>query len=144
MIMNFGKWIFVSFVLFAIFIGVLVTICVRQDVSLVSGNYYQEELMHQAKIDQQANTKTLTVVPEITLTGNEVDVYFPLFSRMEKGELRLLRPSDQRLDQNFQLKTSADSLQRFTLSVSDRGLYRASMRWTMGGKDYYIEKLLVK
>jgi hypothetical protein len=40
--MNWGKWIIVSFVLFAGFIGTLVTVCVRQDISLVSKDYYKE------------------------------------------------------------------------------------------------------
>ena len=53
--MNWGKWIIVSFVLFAAFIGILVVICVRQDISLVSKNYYQEELAYQQQIDRMNN-----------------------------------------------------------------------------------------
>lgn len=142
--MNFGKWIFVSFVLFAAFIGVLVTVCVREDVSLVSKNYYQDELMHQNKIDQQQNAEKLSVQPEIKLSENGIDVYFPLFSKLEKGELKLMRPSNQLLDQSFQMSASSDSVQRFRLTVWNRGLYRASMQWRMEGRDYYVEKLLVK
>lgn len=130
--------------LFALFIGVLVTVCFREDVSLVSKTYYQDELAHQKKIDQQRNAEELDVKPEIKLSEAGIDVYFPMFSKLEKGKLKLMRPSDQRLDQSFQITTSSDSIQRFTLSVWSSGLYRASMEWTMEGKEYYVEKVLVK
>jgi hypothetical protein len=42
--MSWGKWIVVSFLLFAGFIATLVTICMKEDVGLVSSSYYDEEL----------------------------------------------------------------------------------------------------
>ena len=65
--MNWGNWIAVSFVCFALFIGTLVVICVRQDISLVAPDYYKQELNYQKQIDRNQNTMNFTVKPEISV-----------------------------------------------------------------------------
>jgi hypothetical protein len=75
--MNWGKSIILAFVLFAVFIGVLVTVCVRQDISLVSRDYYDEELDYQSKMDGARNAAGLSQKPEINLTeGQSLRVTF--------------------------------------------------------------------
>lgn len=141
--MNFGKGIVLAFVFFALFIGTLVFICIKQDINLVSPTYYQEELMHSQKMIQMANTRDLSQEPIITVTDNTVEVDFQQFGDLEGGELKLVRPSDAKLDQKFSLHASPESRQQFTMQRWERGLYRASMTWTMNGKEYYVEKLIV-
>ncbi len=141
--MNFGKGIVVAFAFFALFIGTLVFICIKQDINLVSVNYYQEELAHGQKMNQMANTKDLVNEPVITVVGNSIAVDFPQFGELEEGELKLIRPSDVKLDQKFMLHTSTDHHQQFVMESWVRGLYRASMKWKMNGKEYYFEKLIV-
>lgn len=141
--MNFGKWIVVAFILFAGFIGTLVTVCVRQEVSLVTRNYYEEEINHQQKINRLTNTQHLQVKPEIKLTADRITVSFSDFERITEGELKLLRPSNARLDRTFKVAPSQQDEQQFSLTASDRGLYRASLKWEMDGQEYYIEKVIV-
>ncbi|MEQ9592950.1 MAG: FixH family protein [Cyclobacteriaceae bacterium] len=141
--MNFGKWIFVSFVLFTAFIATLVTVCVRQDINLVSADYYQEELVHEQKMNQIQNANNLKSKPLISVEGSVVSVSFDDFNKIEKGELKILRPSDARLDRRFKLSASQTQVRQFTLENSSKGLYRASMQWRMDGKDFYYEKLIV-
>lgn len=141
--MNFGKGIVLAFVFFALFIGTLVFICIKQDINLVSPTYYQEELMHSQKMVQMANTRDLSQEPIITVTDNTIEVDFQQFGDLEEGELKLVRPSDAKLDQKFALHASTESRQQFTMQRWERGLYRASMTWTMNGKEYYVEKLIV-
>ncbi len=135
------KWVVFSFIGFALFIGTLVTICVRQDVSLVSANYYQDELVHQKKMTEQQNMLDLKTEPNMTLTNQHIKISYPALKELEHGEIRLTRPSDSRLDQRFPLGKEAE--QDFLLSVSERGLYRVTLQWSMNGKDYYFEKLMV-
>lgn len=135
------KWVITSFVLFALFIGTLVFVCVREDISLVSNNYYQDELVHQVKMNQQRNMADLKDQPEIKMADAQIDVFFQSLEKMDKGELRVARPSDERLDQRFELTSQPG--QSFTLARWERGLYRVSMQWSMEGKDYYYEKLIV-
>ncbi len=140
--MNFGKWIVVAFVLFTAFIATLVTVCVRQDISLVRPDYYQEELVHQRKMTLIQNTKTLEILPVIAVMENVLTVSFPDFDKMEKGEIQLLRPSDVKLDQKFSLK-AGEQTQQFQLATWNKGLYRASIQWTMKGKEFYYERIIV-
>jgi hypothetical protein len=135
------KWIILSFILFTLFIGTLVAICVREDVSLVSANYYQEELAHQDKIDRQRNMLELKDQPIIQLADHQIKISYPILNQMSRGELRLTRPSNQKLDQRFQLNKNEE--QSFQLTISEKGLYRVSLQWTMNGKEYYFEKLMV-
>jgi hypothetical protein len=141
--MNFGKWIFISFVLFASFIATLVVICVRQDINLVSTDYYREELVHGKKMELISNTMALSSVPDFAINGNMLTVTFSDFSKVENGELRLLRPSDAKLDRKFLITPKGNVKQTYALEVWHEGLYRASMQWRMDGKEYYYEKLIV-
>jgi hypothetical protein len=135
------KWVIGSFVFFALFIGTLAVVCMRQDINLVSETYYQDELVHQRKMNQQKNMTELTEQPVITLANAEVTISFGSLANLEKGEVRLARPSDPKLDQHFNLSTEA--AQRFPLKRWEKGLYRVTMQWSMDGKEYYFEKLMV-
>ncbi len=141
--MNFGKWIVVAFVLFTLFIGSLVTVCIRQDINLVATDYYQQELAHQQKITLVENTKTLQFLPEISVHGSVVTVTYRDFGKIERGELRLFRPSDSNLDRKFLVQASDKEVQNFPIEIYKEGLYRASMQWTMDGRQFYFEKLIV-
>lgn len=135
------KWVISSFIIFALFIGTLVFVCVRQDISLVSANYYQDELVHQGKMDQQRNMLELSNQPVIQLENHQVRISYNQLNKLTKGELRLTRPSDSKLDQRFKLTQNEE--QHFQLTVSEKGLYRVTLQWSMDGKDYYYEKLMV-
>ena len=135
------KWVIGSFVFFALFIGTLSIVCMRQDINLVSATYYQDELVHQQKMNQQKNLLELTEQPVITLANALVSISFAPIANMDKGEVRLARPSDPKLDQHFNLSNQAT--QSFQLTRWEKGLYRVTMTWSMKGKDYYFEKLMV-
>ena len=141
--MNWGKWIIVSFVLFAAFIGILVVICVRQDISLVSKNYYQEELAYQQQIDRMNNTTRLDEKPVIAITGHALEIQFSQFNNLEGGEVNVFRPSDLCFDKQFILYTSTETTQRFDISSFPKGMYRVKMRWSMKGKEYYVEQVII-
>jgi Uncharacterized protein conserved in bacteria len=140
--MNFGKGILIAFVLFASLMATLVYVCVKQDVNLVTKNYYQEELKHQGKMDRIQNANELVHQPTISFQAGSLQVVYPEFSKIEEGQLKLVRPSDPSLDANFNL-TSTEETQNFKLEVWQKGLYRVSMRWKMDGKEFYVEKVMV-
>ncbi len=138
--MNFGKWIVVAFVFFALFIGTLVTVCVRQDVSLVSGEYYREELAYQDQIRRIANARDLNVRPVVGKTdGDSLQVSFS--ANVEEGELKLFCPSNKNMDRTYSLRSAAQ-VQSFKISDLQRGMYRAKIFWTMSGKEYYHEEVI--
>ena len=138
--MNWGKSIVLAFVLFAIFIGVLVTVCVRQDISLVTRDYYKEDLDYQSQMDRERNAEQLSEKPKIELVDNQsLRVAFD-FSQFDAGKLVLYSPSDIRQDQTFNLETTSSPFQIFSLGSLKKGNYMIKMTWSANGKEFYFEK----
>ena len=138
--MNWGKSIVLAFVLFALFIGVLVTISMRQDVPLVAANYYEQELKYQEQIDGMKNTNELPEKPVMEVVQGTLEVRYPAMTEITSGELELFRPSDARLDRKYAL--SAATVQRIELTGLPGGMYKARMRWSQNGKEYYLENTI--
>lgn len=132
----------VSFILFALFIGTLVIVCVRQDISLVASDYYKQELEYQKQIDRDRNTRALVVKPDISIVNNSVQVSFQEFGKIQSGELKLFRPSNAASDLIFDLRPTADTVVVFDLQHQERGMYRAQLKWTMRDQEYYLEKVI--
>jgi hypothetical protein len=141
--MNWGKWIVVSFVLFAAFIAVIVTISMRQDVNLVSTQYYHDDLVYQQQLQRKNNTEALAEKPVIAISDSRLSVIFPDNHQVQQGTITLFRPSSDKLDQNFTLSPSSDSVRIFALQPLEPGAYRVKMTWTAEGKEFYIEKFIV-
>lgn len=141
--MNWGKWIIVSFIFFAGFIATLVIVCVREDVSLVSPEYYREEIAYQQQIDRINNTNSLDKKPEITVEKNFLRIDFPAFAQLREGELHLFHPANADRDKRVRLTPSEQSTQVIPLTDVSSGRYRAKLSWSMkDGKDYYVEKII--
>jgi hypothetical protein len=140
--MNIGKWIVISFVLFALFIGTLVTVCMQQEVSLVSKNYYQEELDYEVQIKRIQNTKGLQEKPAITVMTDTLKIYFSQFASLDKGEIKLFCPSNEHNDKSFTVYASQSAQQGFLINTLPHGMYKAQFRWSIGEKEFFIEEII--
>jgi hypothetical protein len=140
--MNWGKSITMAFVFFAIFIGALVTICVRQEISLVSKNYYEEELDYQKHIERLNNTAQLSEKPEITVSHGTVQIVYKTDQVLDKGVFKLFRPSNLRFDKQFELQSFSEPIHQFNVKYFPKGMYRARMEWTSEGKEYFLEQVI--
>lgn len=134
--MNWGKSIVAAFVFFTVFIAALVTVCVRQQISLVSKNYYSEELNYQVKIDQLTNASQLEVKPVITFSNGAAVLQYDDLRRIDHGTINLIRPSDPKYDRSFDIKSNEGSDVRFDVSDLPPGKYNVSFQWKMNGKEY--------
>lgn len=142
MIMNWGKWIAVAFISFAGFIGVLVYVCVREDISLVSKDYYQEELRYEDQITRLNNTNLLTLKPHLEISGDSLVLLYSDLYRVQEGKVKLFRPSDAELDRTFELTNKESVIRYFDVATLPSGMYKARMTWTMDGKEYFLEKVV--
>ena len=140
--MNWGKWIFVSFVVFAAILCVLVVISIKQDVNLVSKDYYKEELVYQQQIERMKNAASLTDKPEISLQHETLTLSCDYLSQVTQGSINLFRPSNEKLDQHFEFDSVSDSSIHFKVKPLVPGLYRAQFSWEMNNKGYYFEKAI--
>jgi hypothetical protein len=140
--MNFGKWIVVAFILFAGFIGTLVTVCVRQDVNLVSKDYYKEELGYQDQIERISNTNRLASKPHIRKVDGKLQVTFGDELKVQKGELKLFCPSNPKMDKDYNISVTEGNTQLFEITSLQPGMYKAKLLWTMEGKEYFLEETI--
>jgi len=140
--MNWGKWIIISFVLFAAFIATLVTVCVRQDVSLVSKDYYKDELAYQDQIIRMQNTHALVEKPLISVEHDHLQIQFAQLSKIEKGNLVLFCPADPKHDRIITIEASESGNKSISINDLQRGMYHAKFSWTMDGKEFYIDKTI--
>jgi hypothetical protein len=140
--MNWGKWIVIAFILFAGFIATLVTVCMRQDVNLVSKDYYKDELAYQQQILRINNVNQLHHKPIIQKSGDFLEVNFIQFKEVENGQIKLFSPSDPKKDKLYALESSEATKQFFPIEDVAKGMYRARMQWVMNGKEYYLETVI--
>lgn len=139
--MNFGNWIVVAFVFFALFIGTLVTVCVREDINLVSKDYYKDELAYQDQIKRISNTQTLHDKPEIKKI-NSATFKVNFKQAIDHGEINFFCPSDQTMDKRFTIKLSEQNSQLFDVSELKKGMYRAKLLWSKNGKEFFLEEVI--
>jgi hypothetical protein len=136
--MSWSKGILMAFVFFAVFIISLVIVCVRQDISLVSKDYYQEEIAYQEQIERMRNAMALQQKPVISVANNFVKIDSVDFHQLEKGKLNLFCPSDAGFDKSFDLNSA--SSQKFDLGKMKKGFYKARLLWSVNGKEFFIEQ----
>lgn len=140
--MNFGKGIVFAFIFFGIFIGTLVTVCMKQEINLTSADYYQQELDHGKKMEAAQNANLLAELPGIQIHRHQLIVDYHDMRQIETGTIQVFRPSDRRLDKEFLLNRDTSTVRIFTSENFQPGLYRVRMNWVMDGKPFYIEKIL--
>ncbi|MBT1703751.1 FixH family protein [Chryseosolibacter indicus] len=140
--MSIGKWIVVAFVLFAGFIATLVTVCMKEDISLVSKEYYKEELAYQSQIQRINNTAELKAKPVITASDSKLNIVFGDFKNIENGEVKLFCPSNDNMDRTFNIVTTENTIQTFDVSSLQKGMYKAKFKWRMNGKEFYQEEVI--
>lgn len=136
--MNWGKSIVLAFVLFALFIGTLVVVCLRQDIPLVATDYYDQELKFQDQLDRMKNTNALEEKPVVQVDKGALEIQFSRLPEIKDGALVLFRPSDARLDRKYSIQ-GAGSTHRIDLHDIPGGMYKARMTWRMDGKEYFLE-----
>jgi hypothetical protein len=141
--MNWGKSIALAFILFAAFIAVLVTVCVKQDVALVSATYYQEDLDFQKQFDAKKNADELSEVPQIMVENGELVIKYASFNVIEDGILFLQRPSDKNLDQKFELNQNNEGVIRLQSKDFVPGLYKVKLKWRQSNREFQLDKTIV-
>jgi hypothetical protein len=139
--MSIGKWIVVSFILFAAFIATLVTVCMRQDISLVSSTYYQEELQFQQQISREENTALLEHKPSVQVNAKVLTLALNQPTAVTEGTVNIFCPSNARMDRSFRIEEGRLT-QSFDLADLRSGMYRVKLRWTMNGKEFYQEDVI--
>ncbi|HUC84053.1 MAG TPA: FixH family protein [Candidatus Acidoferrales bacterium] len=144
---NFNPWpygIFVFFFLLFCGMATVVAIATTHRESMVSENYYEQELKYQDRIDSAARAQRCGA--HLRLDGREgrllVAVPAQQVAQGFSGAIEFYRPSDPGLDCQFPLAPNADGSQTVDISKLKAGRWQVRVKWAAGGQNYFLEQKL--
>ena len=143
--MNWGRGIVIAFVGFAAIIATMVTISMKQDISLVAKDYYKQEIAYQDQIDRQENFNGLESKPFIKKESGQLVLIFPskLAENVSDGSIHLFRPSAANEDQKWTLSLDTTGKQLFNLNDYSKGRWVVKLFWkNASGMEFYNEYAL--
>jgi nitrogen fixation protein FixH len=138
--------IIAAFVVFFAGITTVVVIAVTHRDSLVSANYYEQELKFQDQIDNSDRAKNSGARLMFDAAAGHLAVSLPVaqLARDFSGTISLYRPSEPNLDREFQLEPRADGTQLLDISRLAAGNWSVRLAWRTGGENYFLaEKIVV-
>lgn len=114
-----------------------------QDVDLVSGEYYNDEIRFQEKIEKLKRTSALREQVEFRSEDEKVNVSFPRSIKENiTGEIIFFRPSDRKNDFRIPLQIYPDFAQMVSFRGKRKGLWKIEMNWKAGSTEYLNEKII--
>jgi nitrogen fixation protein FixH len=143
-----SAWPTAIVVYFVGFISCLVTFGIwvaRQNVELVSRNYYAEEIQFQRRLDQMGRAKR---VEEEIVVDHEDEAILVRFSTKNadlnpSGVIDFYRPSQASRDFTVPLALDSSGGQRIESRNLGAGLWKVRLRWTVGGEEFYVERRVI-
>jgi hypothetical protein len=141
--MSWGTKIAVLYIGFVAMIVLLIARTTRENVDLVTEDYYQQELQYQDRIDQRTAATASGMQPEVTITGSHIEITFPgnTAGKSCTGTIQFYRPSDAAKDFTVPVATDSNRVQLVDLSLLEQGLYQLKFAWT-SDQQYYSETQL--
>ncbi|WP_276133149.1 FixH family protein [Polluticoccus soli] len=125
---------------FVVMMVSLVILSMKQDYSLVSDDYYKEELAYQNTIDASKNSSALSEPAAINAYNKEVIVRFPaeFAAASLSGTVHFYSPVATSLDRKFDISAS-DNIMHIDRQQLAGNRYVVKLSWSANGKTYYQE-----
>lgn len=142
--MNWGYKLMLVFIAFGCFIGFMVYRCIRNPISLVSTEYYKDELNYQQVIDGTKSSYKLSTQVRVWHDQDHIQLQLPAEMKelAPAGSVWFYCASDGKKDRKFPLATDKEGVQLFALDTFSKGKYLVKVEWKAGKVNYYTEKEL--
>lgn len=139
--------IVVFLIVFAAFTLGLVVLSLRNNVELVSADYYDREIRYQEEIHRQHRTRALPEAASASYNAAQHTLTVNLPSaharRAVSGEIHLYRPAAAAADRRIALQLDPQGRQTLdTRGLSD-GLWRVRVNWRVDGEDFAFDEKVV-
>lgn len=136
-----GNILLIGFGGMLVMMSVLVYLAMKQDVSMVSKNYYEQELVYQQKLDAISNTGLYDSGFTITTKGDVLLLQVPpaLSRALNEGSIHFYCPSNDKMDYREALSANESGLYRINKTMLKGNGYVVKITLNTGGKDYYKE-----
>lgn len=134
--------LYIGFVMMVLF---MVFLASKQNIELVTPDYYAKELMFQQEIDAMNNAASLSADIQVNIADKKVILIFPseFKNTNVKGEAVMFRPSDSSLDVSFPLQLNEEGKMILHSEKFKTGLYKLTVNWTVDGKNYQTQHTVV-
>jgi len=145
---KFNPWPYSIVLFFALLFCALtafVVIAATHRDSMVSENYYEQELKYQGHIDGAARAQQSGATVNFDNPARRLVISLPATQagRDLSGQVELYRPSAAGLDRKFKLQPDAEGRQSFDLAGLPEGPWEIRVSWNAGGQDYFLDRKIV-
>ncbi len=140
--MNWGAKLTLVIVVFIALMAIMVVYSFRQDLNMVTENYYEKDLQYQQQIEKIKNTRSLIEKPQVLyrITDKIVSITFPeRINHNIEGEIQLFRPSDHKLDKSYKISLDEYGRQLIHVSALSRGEWYVKLMWKDQHDEFYDE-----
>lgn len=129
------------------FVVVLVAVVIKTttfDNSLVSEQYYADDLNYQQQYNKLANSISLPndLTVSMQAAAQQVELLFPAEAGQASGEIYFYNPSYKAGDFRVAIQPDSDHRQIISTAELRPGLWRVKVDWQAGGKSYFKEVVI--
>jgi hypothetical protein len=131
-------------ILYGSFVAMMVTLVImsaRQDIPMVTEDYYEKDLQYETHMVRVANSSNLE--QDVTIVYNQktqqVTVTFPNEMTDFSGEVLCFRPSQEGLDFTLPIENLNKKTLTFGTSEMIKGRWKVKIDWQGDGEIYYKE-----
>lgn len=141
--MNWGTRIVIMYLGFVALIVTMVVVSMRQQVDLVTPDYYAKELKYQTNIDKANNHNQLNSSLKCSVVDGNIVINFPEEHKSESitGEVLVYKPSDAKSDKIISIE-AVNGQMSIPSSVFSKGMYKVKIDWTVNDKSFYFEQVI--
>jgi len=142
---KFNPWpygIIAFFVLLICALATVVVIASTHRESMVSENYYEQELKFQDQIDGAARAQKCGAQVKLDASTGKLILNIPpaQLAQQFSGAIQFYRPSSPTLDREFPLTPNHDGSQALDVSKLVAGLWHVRVSWIANGQEYLLEQ----
>jgi hypothetical protein len=142
---SWGTGIAIFYIFFVIAMLVFVYAATKQDISLVSDTYYEEDLSYQVKLDKIQRTNQLKHKFELSIEQNSTGISVTIPEELShfKGNMTLFHPAYAMLDQIYPIESNTQHKQFILVQRLKKGRWLVKIEGKNEGKNYYHEAYLL-
>ena len=142
---SWGNAIAIFYSFFVIAMLVFVFAANKEDISLVSDTYYEEDLSYQLKLDKMKRTNELHHVFELSIEQNPTGISVTIPEELPhfKGNMTLFHPAYASLDQAYPIENNVEHKQIIPVEKLKKGRWLVKIEGENEGKNYYHEAYLI-
>jgi len=137
--------IIAAFILFLSGTAGLIVIAATHPQSLVSRNYYEQEIAFQKHLDGGARARQSGASMDLDAAAGRIVISPPAgqVGRELAGQIAFYRPSAASLDRQLSLQPDAAGRQSIDVTGWPEGPWEVHVSWNAGGQDYFLDRKIV-